>query len=167
MADVTTKQLADHYGITKPTVKRVIKELIAQGIDLDSHTTRRSQTDCYDNEAAAIIASELDKRYPVPAEPNEPITNPYKVLYEELKIDRSADRKRHQQELDMLQSQLKTLQDDINGKRQEIDRLTADLKTSRQELEQAKSVLVQISAAGLFVNKKKLAAAYLALPPGN
>lgn len=157
MAECTKKQVADAFGCNKQTVANAIKDL-----RLESHVVRRGNTDYIDEYAQSAIAAKLADRFPL-AQP-EPEKNPYKLLYERERKDRLADSERYQRQLDQQQGLIDTMQSQLMDARQRVERLTAERDEVTSSLAAARETLAKISAAGFFVNKRAMAAQYLALP---
>lgn len=157
MAEYTKRQVADAFGCNKQTVANAIKEL-----GLESHVVRRGNTDYIDEFAQSAIAARLADRFPL-AQP-EPERDPYRLLYEWEKEGRAADAERYQRQLDQQQELIGAMRSQLADEHRRAERLAAERDRAASELAAAREALAKISTAGLFTNKRAIAAQYLALP---
>lgn len=94
----------------------------------------------------------------------EPEKEPCRLLYEREKEGRMADAERYLRQIDQQRELIGAMQSQLADERQRAARLAAERDETASALATARETLARISTAGLFTNKRAIAARYPALP---
>lgn len=177
MAEYSAKDLKDGLPAlkSKQTVVNEWRRIVADDAGMAGHVRRRGQTDYYDDVAAAALMRRLGPKYggESPSGPDgaddvlRGLLDRQEAEIARLATARTSDADMYRSQVEGRDALIEDLRASLADARADAERAREDAARARDELARAREALAAVSSAGIFARPRKIAAAYLSLPPAD